>query len=73
MYFPAFVAKGCNPIVQRFCALLEENGLVPMQVITACMSKLLHIAFGVVKNNCPFDSHYEQPVSNSQQIPLFAS
>jgi transposase len=73
LYFPAIVAKGCNPIVQRFCARLEENGLVPMQVITASMRKLLHIAFGVVKNDCLFDPHYEQSVSNSQQIPLFAS
>jgi transposase len=73
LYFPAIVAKDCNPIVQRFCARLEENGLVPMQVFSASMRKLLHIAFGVVKNDCPFDPHYEQSVSNSQRTPLFAS
>jgi len=73
LFFPAIVAKGCNPIVQRFCARLEENGLVPMGVITASMRKLLHIAFGVVINDCPFDPYYEQSVSNSQQIPLFVS
>ena len=73
LYFPAIVAKGCNPSVQRFCTRLEENGLVPMQVITASMRKLLHIAFGVLKNDCPFDPYYEHTLSNSHQIPLFAS
>jgi hypothetical protein len=27
-----------------------------MQVVCAAMRKLLHIAFGVIKNNRPFDS-----------------
>ena len=73
LYFPAIVAKGCNPIIHQFCARLEENGLVPMQVIIASMRKLLHIAFGVLKNDCPFDPTYEQALPQSQKIPVFSS
>jgi transposase len=73
LYFPAIVAKGCNPIIHQFCSRLEENGLVPMQVIIAGMRKLLHIAFGVLKNDCPFDPTYEQSLPQSQKIPVFSS
>jgi transposase len=73
LYFPAISAKRCNPIVHPFCVRLEENGLVPMQVIIAGMRKLLHIAFGVFLNDCPFDPNYEQIPSQSKQIPAFSS
>ena len=64
LYLPAIVAKKHNPIIRDFCARLEANGLVPQEVIVAAMRKLLHIAFGVLKNDCPFDPNYQQ----SQQI-----
>jgi len=73
LYFPAIVAKGCNPIIHQFCIRLEENGLVPMQVIIAGMRKLLHIAFGVLKNDCPFDPNSEHSFPQSQQIPAYSS
>lgn len=73
LYFPAIVAKRRNPVVHQFCVRLEENGLLSMQVIIASMRKLLHIAFGVLKNDCPFDPDYEQFPSKSQQIPAFPS
>ena len=73
LYFPAIVAKRRNPVVHQFCVRLEDNGLLPMQVIIAGMRKLLHIAFGVLKNDCPFDPNYEQFSPQSQQIPAFPS
>jgi transposase len=73
LYFPAISARRSNPIIHQFCLRLEENGLVPMQVIIAGMRKLLHIAFGVLKNDCPFDPNYEQMPSQSQKIPAFSS
>lgn len=60
LYFPAISAKKYNPIVRQFCARMEENGLTSMEVIVAGMRKLLHIAFGVLKNDCPFDPKYVQ-------------
>lgn len=66
LYFPAIVAKRHNPVVRQFCARLEENGLIPMEVIIAGMRKLLHIAFGVLKNDCRFDPNFEQLHMNNQ-------
>lgn len=73
LYFPAIVAKGCNPVIRLFCDRLEENGLLPLEVIVAGMRKLLHIAFGVLKNDCPFDPNYEQSSFEILLIPAFSS
>ena len=55
LYFPAIVAVQYNQIISLFARRLRENGKTPMQVIGAAMRKLLHIAYGVIKNNRPFD------------------
>lgn len=55
LYFPAIVAVRYNQIINLFARRLRENGKTPMQVIGAAMRKLLHIAYGVIKNNRPFD------------------
>lgn len=55
LYFPAIVAARHNEIVKKFASRLSQKGKNPMQVICASMRKLLHIAFGVIKNNRPFD------------------
>lgn len=55
LYFPAIVAVKHNEIIKNFASRLSQNGKTPMQVICAAMRKLLHIAFGVLKNNRPFD------------------
>jgi len=58
LYMPAIVAKRFNPIVAAFCARLTANGLTPMQAIGAAMRKLLHLIYGVLKNNIAFDPHF---------------
>jgi transposase len=73
LYFPAIVARKCNPVVRRFCARLEANGSTPMEAIVAGMRKLLHIAFGVLKHDCPFDPDYELRFTQTQLIPAFSS
>jgi len=55
LYFPAIVAAKHNRIVKEFASRLSQKGKTPMQVICASMRKLLHIAFGVLKHNRPFD------------------
>lgn len=55
LYFPAITAIKHNEIVKNLASRLSHNGKAPMQVICAAMRKLLHIAFGVLKNNQPFD------------------
>lgn len=55
LYFPAIVAVQHNQTIKQFASRLSQKGKTPMQVICAAMRKLLHIAFGVIKNNRPFD------------------
>ena len=55
LYFPAIVALQHNQVISNFARRLRENGKTPMQVIGAAMRKLIHIAYGVLKNNRPFD------------------
>lgn len=55
LYFPAVSALRYNAVIKKFARRLSENGKAPMQIVCAAMRKLLHIAFGVIKNNRPFD------------------
>jgi transposase len=57
LYFPAIVAKQHNEIIKEFAKRLEKNGKTAMQIVCAAMRKLLHIAFGVLKNKTPFNPH----------------
>jgi transposase len=56
LYFPAIVARQHNEIVKEFASRLKRRGKTPMQIVCAAMRKLLHIAFGVLKNKRSFDS-----------------
>jgi transposase len=56
LYFPAITALQYNIAIKQFAQRLGQNGKTPMQIICAAMRKLLHIAYGVIKNNRPFDS-----------------
>lgn len=58
LYMPALVASQRNPAVNALYSRLKaksKNGLI---IACACMKKLLHIMFGVIKNNRPFDPGY---------------
>lgn len=55
LYFPAICAVKYNEVVKQFAQRLSQNGKTPMQIVCASMRKLLHIAFGVIKHNRPFD------------------
>lgn len=55
LFFPAIVALRHNQVISLFARRLRENGKTPMQVVGAAMRKLIHIAYGVLKNNRPFD------------------
>jgi transposase len=54
LYFPALVAKKHNPDVAAHWRRLQRAGNSPMACLGAAMRKLLHIAFGVVKNQTPY-------------------
>ena len=54
LFMPTLVAKKYNPTIEKFCNRLTEKGKAKMVVIAAGMRKLLHIIFGILKNNKPF-------------------
>lgn len=57
-YMPALSAYKWNPIVARLKQRLEDRGKSKMTVVVACMRKLLHLCYGVLKTRKPFDPHH---------------
>ena len=55
LFFPAMVAKRCNPVLRPFAHRLADSGKPPLSVTGAVMRKLLHIIFAVWKSGLPFD------------------
>lgn len=55
LYFPAIAAIRHNPYIKEMSERLRGRGKCPMQVIGAAMRKLIHIAYGVLKSDRPFD------------------
>jgi transposase len=55
LYFPALSAMRFNPLLRAFSARLRAAGKHPMVVIAAVMRKLLHVVYGVLKHQRPFD------------------
>lgn len=58
LYWPAITAIRFNPIIKRFAERLAKKGKAKKVIITAVMRKLLHMAYGVLKNKTPFDPNY---------------
>ena len=58
LYMPALVARRCNPIIKAFCARLALRKLPEMAIVAAAMRKLLHLVFGVLKNQQMFDPFF---------------
>ena len=56
LYFPAIAALRCNAAVEAFGDRLAKRGKEKMVIIGAAMRKLLHICYGVLKNQTPFDA-----------------
>lgn len=60
MYFPAITAKKHNPLFENFCKNMQNKGKPAMVIVGAIMRKLIHIIFGVMKNNATFDPNILQ-------------
>ncbi len=55
LFMPALVARRHNLAVRAFGDRLKQGGMAPKAVIGACMHKLVHLIYGVVKSGLPFD------------------
>jgi len=58
LYMPALSAVRSNPFVRALYLRLKEKSKNGMVIACACMKKLVHIMFGVLKNGKPFDPTY---------------
>lgn len=59
LYWPAISAIQHNPIVKALAQRMEKQGKPNKVIIGAAMRKLIHIAYGVLKNKTPFDPNWE--------------
>lgn len=57
-YMPALSAHRFNPLIADMRARLLQRGKSKMTVVVACMRKLLHLAYGVLKTRQPFDPNH---------------
>lgn len=53
-YMPALTSIRFNPIIKNFAKRLSDAGKAKMVVVIASMRKLLHIIYGVLKNQMSF-------------------
>ncbi len=60
IFFPALVAIRHNPLLRNFRDRMLENGKTKLQAVCAVMRKLLHIIYGMIKHNKPFNINYLQ-------------
>jgi transposase len=60
LYMPAIVAMKCNSVIRALKERLYERRLPMMAIVAAAMRKLLHMVYGVLKNNKPFDPDYDK-------------
>jgi transposase len=58
LYYPAITALQHNPAVQKLAKRLEARGKTKSVIQGAAKRKLMHLAYGVVKNGKPFDPAY---------------
>jgi len=56
-FMPAVVSLRFNPVVKDFADRLSGTGKAKMVVVIAAMRKLIHIIYGVLKNETPFNEN----------------
>lgn len=58
LYMPSLSAIQYNPIIKSLYSRLKAKSKNGMIIACACMKKLVHIIYGVIKNGQPFDPAY---------------
>ena len=59
LHFPAITAMQHNPVIKKLVRRLEARGKHNGVIRVAVMRKLMHLAYGVLKHQKPFDPAYE--------------
>ena len=60
LYMAAVVAKRCNPHVKAVYDRLLARGKTKMSALGAAMRKLVHLCFGVIKTQQPYQHDYSK-------------
>lgn len=55
LYMPAISVKTHNTDLQPFIRRLQNKGLAPKAIVGALMRKLVHLIYGILKHQRPFD------------------
>lgn len=63
LFMPAICATRYNPVLGAFYERLREKGKSKMAAVGAVMRKLLHIIFGVLKHQQPFNPNYSHSLA----------
>jgi transposase len=58
LYFPAMTALRCSDFFKAWSAGMRERSKCKMSIIGAAMRKLIHLAYGVLKTQQPFDPNW---------------
>jgi transposase len=58
LYMPAVSALSSNPVIQSLAYRMLLTNHEKMEIVVAAMRKLLHLAYGVLKNQLPFDPDF---------------
>lgn len=58
LFMPAMNAMRTNPLLRAFAERLRQDNKPEPVIICAVIRKLLHIVYGVVKHQTPFDPNY---------------
>lgn len=59
LYWPAISAMRHNPVIIAFIQPMRKARKNTMAIIVAVMRKLLHLVYGVIKNDAPFDPFWK--------------
>lgn len=68
LFMPAMVAMQHNPIIKEFAKRLKANGKAGREVVLACVRKLIHLIYGVLKSGKPFNPEYVNPNTPKQTL-----
>jgi len=64
LFMPSLSAMQHNPVIKTFAERLLGNGKARKAVVIACMRKLVHQIYAILKHGVPFDPNHIHHVQN---------
>ena len=66
LYLPVVATTRCNPAMKAFYQCLLARGKQKKVALIACMNKLIHIIWAILKSRKPFDPGRVPPAPGTQ-------